>query len=315
MSSLSLVTAAAVDGGVTRVRAFNRFYTRLIGVLHPGLHESPFALTESRVLYELAHRDGPSATELAADLGLDPGYLSRLLAGLGRRGLVERERSGADARRRTLRLTRRGRTAFAGLDIRAQGEVRAMLDRLSPGDRDALLAGMGAIEAALGLGAGAATARQPVFVLRGHEPGDIGWVVQRHGVIYAREQGWDARFEALVARIAADFVDRLDPSRERCWIAERGGERVGSVFLVKRSARVAQLRLLLIEPSARGLGLGHRLVEECTRFARRAGYARIRLWTNGKLAAAVHTYQRAGYRLVSEDPGEHYGDQIWELRL
>ena len=294
---------------IAAVRGFNRFYTRYIGVLHPSLLDSELSLTEVRILYEIAHRDAPTAAELATDLGLDPGYVSRILAGFGRRGLIEKKRADGDGRRHHLRLARAGRTTFGALDKAASAEVAADLARLGEAARGELLDGMRRVQQALG------PVTPASIVLRTHQPGDLGWIVSRHGALYAQEYQFGAPFEALVARIAARFLERNEPQRERCWIAERDGERVGSVMLVSRSARVGQLRLLLVEPAARGTGLGKRLVGECTRFARAAGYKTIRLWTNGMLHAAVGIYRQAGYRKIAEDPSESYGNQTWELRL
>jgi DNA-binding MarR family transcriptional regulator/predicted GNAT family acetyltransferase len=300
---------------VDAVRRFNRFYTRRIGVLQEGLLQSPFSLAEARVLYELAHREAPAAAELGRDLGLDAGYLSRILRGLRRRGLVDRRSSAADGRRRLLGLTRRGRTAFADLDQRSRRQVGAMLDALPAAGPGRLIESMGAIERLLG---GTARPAAP-YVLRPPRPGDMGWVVHRHGVLYAEEYGWDERFEALVAEIVARFVERFDAKRERCWMAEADGEVVGSVFLVKQSRTVARLRLMLVEPRARGMGIGTRLVGECVRFARQAGYRKITLWTNSVLHAARRIYEQAGFRLVREQPHRTFGEnligQTWELVL
>jgi DNA-binding MarR family transcriptional regulator/N-acetylglutamate synthase-like GNAT family acetyltransferase len=300
---------------VAAVRRFNRFYTRQIGVLQEGLLASPFTLTQVRVLYELAHRPGATARDLGRDLGLDAGYLSRLLRGFQDRGLLERARSGSDARESLLRLSGRGRRTFASLDARAEKDVAALLARLSEPDQRRLVGAMGAIEELLG---GTPAPDRP-YLLRTHRPGDMGWVVHRHGVLYAQEYGWDERFEALVAGIVARFVESFDPGRERCWIAERDGAIVGSVFLVKHSRTVGQLRLLLVEPAARGLGIGGRLVDECVRFARQARYRKVMLWTNDTLHAARHLYERAGFRLVKEEPHDDFGEglvgQTWELDL
>ena len=303
--------AARVDA----VRRFNRFYTRQIGVLQEGLLQSPFSLAEARVLYEVAHRDRPAAAELGKDLGLDAGYLSRILRGLRRRGLVDRRPSEADGRRSLLGLTRNGRAAFATLDERSRTEIGALLDPLPPRDQDRLVEAMRAIEELLG-----GAPRPPAsYLLRPHQPGDMGWVVHRHGVLYAQEYGWDETFEGLVAEIVARFVKRLDPRRERCWIAEVDGEAVGSVFLVKQSRTVARLRLMLVEPRARGMGIGKRLVDECIRFARQAGYRKITLWTNSVLLAARRLYTQAGFRLVDEEPYHGFGHDLvgetWELKL
>jgi len=309
------VAQAGLAAPVAAVRRFNRFYTKHIGVLREGYVESPFSLTEVRVLYEIAHQDGPTAAELTRELGLDSGYLSRILRSFEQRELIEKTRSESDARQAHLRLTEAGRTAFAGLDGRADDEIAALVGQVAQDDWRRLTDAMRTIERVL-----AATAEpKRSYLLRTHQPGDIGWVVFRHGVLYAREYGWDERFEALVAQIVAEFVQNFDPRRERCWIAEQDGERVGSVFLVRKSDTVAKLRLLLVEPKARGLGIGHRLVDECIRFARQAHYRQITLWTNGVLHAARRIYEAAGFRLVSEEPhalfGSNEAGQTWELDL
>ena len=300
---------------VEAVRRFNRFYTRQIGVLDEGLLRSPFSLTEARVLYELAHRATSTAAELRRDLGLDPGYLSRILGRLRRGGLVQRKTSPADGRQGLLSLTERGRRAFATLDGRSRAQVAALLGRLSPPRQGQMVEAMSAIERLLG----APAAQKEPYLLRSHQPGDMGWVVHRHGALYANEYGWDETFEALVASIVARFIQRYDPKRERCWIAEKDGQVVGSVFLVKRTKTMAQLRLLLVEPQARGLGLGHRLVDECVRFARQAGYKKMMLWTNGVLHAARRVYEAAGFRLVHQARSHSFGhdqvEQTWELKL
>jgi DNA-binding MarR family transcriptional regulator/N-acetylglutamate synthase-like GNAT family acetyltransferase len=312
-------TAAGLEQRVAAVRSFNRFYTQKIGVLQEGLLNSPFALTEVRVLYELAHwpatGDAPTASRLAADLGLDEGYLSRILRGFERSGLIRRKPSAADGRQHLLSLTRKGRQAFAPLEARSRAEVRTMLGRLPERDQTRLTAAMREIERLLG----APARSQASCVLRAQRPGDIGWIVHRHGALYAQEYGYDQQFEALVAEIAAKFVQHLDAKHERCWVAERDGEILGSVFLVKRSKTVGKLRLLLVEPAARGVGLGTRLVDECVRFARRVGYRKIVLWTQSELAAARQIYERAGFRRVREEPHHSFGRDLiaetWELAL
>jgi DNA-binding MarR family transcriptional regulator/GNAT superfamily N-acetyltransferase len=300
---------------IEALRRFNRFYTRRIGVLREGLVDSPFSLAEARVLYEVAHRVDPTATELAGALALDAGYLSRLLRGLERQGVLARRRSDSDGRRSHLALTPRGRRAFAALDERSAAEVAAMLAAVPAPEHQRLVQ---AVETVQRLLEPAPEPRVP-YLLRPHRPGDIGWVVSRHGALYAQEYGWDERFEAFVANIAAGFIERFDERRERCWIAERDGENVGSVFLVRKSATVAQLRMLIVEPRARGLGIGRRLVDECERFARDCGYRRIVLWTNSVLHAARRIYAGAGYRLVKEEPHRSFGQalvgQYWELVL
>jgi DNA-binding MarR family transcriptional regulator len=268
------------------VRRFNRVFTRRIGVLREGLLHSRYSLTEARILFELAHREDRSASDLSRELGLDPGYLSRTLVRLEGQGLIARARSENDGRRRILSLTSAGKDAFAMLDTRSREEVAEMLGGLSERDQRRLVDAMGIIEGILQRDF---KFSEP-FVLRAHEPGDMGWVVNRHDVLYAREYGWDESFEALVARIVAAFIDGYDPAKERCWIAEIGEERVGCVFIVKESEAVAKLRLLLVESEARGLGLGTRLVEECICFARGRGYEKLTLWTNSVLDAARHIY-------------------------
>jgi DNA-binding MarR family transcriptional regulator/N-acetylglutamate synthase-like GNAT family acetyltransferase len=301
----------SVDG----IRRFNRFYTRRIGVLEEGHLRSPFSLTEVRVLYELAHRAKPAAAELANDLGLDAGYLSRILAGFVKRGFVRKQASAADGRQNLLELTKQGHKAFAPLDTKADKEVSALLASLPETEQKRLVSAMRTIERLLG----GRPEPGASYLLRLHQPGDMGWVVHRHGVLYAQEYGYDERFEALVAEIVAKFIQHLDPKRERCWIAERDGENVGSVFLVKKSQKVAKLRLLLVEPSARGLGIGRRLVEECIHFARRTGYRKITLWTNEGLHAAQHIYEALGFKWMHEEPHNLFGDglvgQTWELAL
>lgn len=301
---------------VAAVRRFNRFYTRRIGILDDGLLDSLFSLTEVRVLFELAHAPQLTATALRDNLDLDAGYLSRLLRRLEQRGLVARTSSEADRRVAYLTLTEKGRQEFQTLDERANDEVRALLRELSVPQQRQLLGALRTIEELLG---DEAPARPEPYVLRPHQPGDMGWVVHRHGVLYAQEYGWDERFEALVAEVVAAFIHRFDPRRERCWIVERDGEIVGSVFLVKKSKTVAQLRLLLVEPSARGLGIGARLVDECIRFGRQCGYRTMTLWTNNVLHTARHIYQRAGFQLVSEKPHDMFGrdlvGQTWERTL
>ncbi len=303
------------DRRVGDIRHFNRFWTRQIGVLREGYLESPFSLTEVRVLYELAHREVTTAGELGKELGLDAGYLSRILRGFEKHGLIHKRPSEADGRRRLLRLTERGREAFAPLDARSRSEIGAMLGGISRAKQERLVGAMRTIEGLLGV------RPEPVvpYLLRPHRPGDMGWVVHRHGVLYAREYGWDERFEALVAQIVADFVNNYDPARERCWIAEMGGEIAGCVFLVRASESVAKLRLLLVEPEARDLGLGTRLVEECIRFARQSGYTTLTLWTNSVLDAARHIYEKHGFELVEEEEHHSFGrdlvGQNWELAL
>jgi DNA-binding MarR family transcriptional regulator/GNAT superfamily N-acetyltransferase len=305
------------DATTEAIRGFNRFYTRQLGLLQEGLLRTPFTLAYARIIYELAHLGQTTATELGAGLGLDPGYLSRVLRDLQGRGLLGRRPSPSDRRQQVLSLTDDGRAAFAELNAASNSEIESLLGRLPGTDQERLIRAMRTIEAVLG----APVERRVPYLLRPHRSGDMGWVVQRHGVLYNREYGWDERFEALVAEIVAQFIQRFEPQRERCWIAEQEGRNVGSVFLVRDREHdgVARLRLLLVEPEARGLGIGGRLVDECTRFARQAHYKKIALWTNSVLSAARHIYEREGYRLVDEQPHESFGHslvgQTFELEL
>jgi DNA-binding MarR family transcriptional regulator/GNAT superfamily N-acetyltransferase len=304
-----------LDHKVDAMRRFNRFYTKQIGVLHEGLLKSHFSLTEGRVLYELAHREKAVATSLSDELNLDSGYLSRILRSFKNRALIAKEMSKEDGRQSLLALTRKGQRAFAVLNSGAREEIQAMLSGLQPVDQNRLIEAMETIQDVLG----ARPDRKTPYILRPHQPGDMGWVVHRHGVLYAQEYGWDSQFEGVVAGIVAKFIRDYDAKRERCWIAEKDGEPVGSVFLVSRSKRIAQLRLLLVEPRARGLGIGARLVSECLRFARQVGYQKVVLWTNAGLHAARHIYERAGFRLVGEEKDHSFGHdqtfQTWELTL
>jgi DNA-binding MarR family transcriptional regulator/N-acetylglutamate synthase-like GNAT family acetyltransferase len=305
-----------LDQRIHAVRRFNRFYTRQIGVLNEGLSGSPFPLTEARVLYELAHVPDPvSASDLGRALDLDPGYLSRILRGFEARGLVRKTRSRSDGRRSHLELTPQGRRAFAPLNARSHEETRKMLDALTPGEQERLAGAMRTIETLLAR----RNASAEPFLLRHHHAGDMGWVVSRHGALYAQEYGWDMRFEALVAQIVARFVEEFDPTRERCWIAEGAGGNVGSVFLVKKSKTTAQLRLLLVEPGARGLGIGERLVTECLRFARDAGYRKVELWTNSVLLTARRIYAKLGFRITHTERHRSFGHDLvgetWEINL
>lgn len=309
-------------------RRFNRFFTHRIGMLGEGLLDSAFSLTEGRVLWELAHLEagaGITATDLGRLLDLDAGYLSRLLKSLKARDLVEATRSPQDGRQLLLQLTPTGRQALAPLEQRSQEQMGALLAPLSDAQQTLLLQAFHSVQGLL-QEPGTAKANNS-FILRAHRPGDMGWVVSRHGALYAREYQWDVRFEAMVARIAADFIEQFDATREACWIAERDGINLGSVCLVQARDEAsnapvegtAQLRLLLVEPAARGLGLGDRLVAECHRFARDAGYRRVRLWTNSQLAAAKHIYGKAGYQLIASEPFEGFGQkqvaETWELDL
>jgi DNA-binding MarR family transcriptional regulator/GNAT superfamily N-acetyltransferase len=300
---------------VAAVRAFTRFYTRQLGVLDQHLLQSPFSLSEARVLYELAQRAETSAKEIGGLLGLDAGYLSRIVQNFDDKGLITRKPLPSDRRQQQLSLTAKGRQAFARLDRSSNGEVAVMLDALDKPARARLVSAMGTIEQILN----PPTTARPAFLLRSHRPGDIGWVISRHGAIYAQDYGWDISFEALVAEIGAQFITSFDPVREHCWIAEVDGEPVGSIGLVKVSNDVAKLRLLLVEKKARGLGVGRALTEQCIRFAREAGYTRLVLWTQSCLTAARDIYRRAGFRLTAEQPNHSFGvdlvSETWELEL
>jgi DNA-binding MarR family transcriptional regulator/GNAT superfamily N-acetyltransferase len=296
------------------LRAFNRFYTPVMGLLGRGLLRTPYSLTEGRVLYELGQAPEADVADLRAALGLDRGHLSRMLARFERAGLVARRRSAGDRRRQVVALTRKGRSAFETLDSRSAAEATALLEGLDESGQRRVIAAMGTIASALGADAAGRT-----VVIRDLRPGDLGWVIQRHGELYAREYGWDASFEALVARIAADFAESHDPACERAWIADVDGVPGGCILCVRRDDETAQLRLLLVEPRARGLGIGARLVAECVEFARSAGYAEIILWTQDCLHAARGIYQRAGFELVREAAHTSFGhelvEQYWSLRL
>jgi DNA-binding MarR family transcriptional regulator/GNAT superfamily N-acetyltransferase len=294
------------------VRRFNRFYTRRIGVLHEHLLDSEFSLTEVRILYELTHRPAITSTELCRELGLNAGYVSRVIAGFEKKGLIVKARSQADARASELQLTEKGRATFAPLNDASRSEVTAMLEQLPESAQQQLIDAMGQIQGLLG-------ELSPNYLLRDPQPGDLGWIVHRHGVLYAQEYGWNAEFEALVAEIVAKYVREFDPRSDRCWIAEKDGRVVGSVFVVRHDDETAKLRLLYVEPSARGLGIGHRLVDECLRFARSAGYRKMVLWTNSVLVDARRIYERAGFHLVEEEAHHSFGKdligQTWTVDL
>jgi len=304
------------DKLVQSVRSFNRFYTKQIGVLQPGWLGSQFSLPETRVLYELAHHDLPTATEIGKELGLDAGYLSRMLRSLEQHGLVRRTRSNDDGRRAHLSLTPKGRTVFGRLDQQTQEDVAARLQKLSPGDQRRLVTAMRVVEEVLSAKSTGPTS----YVLRPPHSGDLGWIVHRQGVLYAEEWRYNEEFEALCAEIVAEFVKHLRPSKERCWIAEQDGEIVGSVFLVRQSNTIAKLRLLYVEPAARGMGIGGRLIDECVRFAKQAGYRKITLWTQSELLAARRLYQRAGFNVTAKKPHDSFGRtglvaETWDLDL
>jgi DNA-binding MarR family transcriptional regulator/GNAT superfamily N-acetyltransferase len=302
-------------GHVDAVRRFNRFYTRRIGALGEGHLETPFSLTEARVVYELAQRETATATELGQELGLDAGYLSRILRGFQERGLIDRRPSDTDARQSRLSLTDAGRASFAQLDAAARRDVGTMLDALPGLEQDRLVRAMGTVERVLG----AAPEPAEPFILRSPRAGDLGWVVQIHGELYDREFGWDVRFEGLIADVIGGYVRNFDPARERCWIAERNGGNVGCVFVMRGSDDVAKLRLLIVDPGARGLGIGGRLVDECIRFSREAGYRTLSLWTNSVLLSARRIYEAKGFRLMHTEVHNSFGPDLtaetWELAL
>jgi DNA-binding MarR family transcriptional regulator/GNAT superfamily N-acetyltransferase len=302
------------DNATAAIRDFNRFYTRQIGLLDQSFLGSPFTLTEVRVLYELAHRDSPTATEIARELSLDAGYLSRLLKKLERQGHLVRGRDAEDARQRPVRLTKSGRRVFDGLD-RASGEqIATMIAALTPGQVSELVGSMQTVWRCL-----QSDAPEIAYTLRPLRVGDIGWIIHRQGLLYAKEYGWDVTYEGLVAEILGNFVRQLDPTAENAWVAERNGAIVGSVFLVRESAMIAKLRLLYVEPGARGLGIGRHLVNACVTFAREKGYRTMRLWTNDVLVSARRIYQAAGFHLVEEERHHSFGKdlvgQTWELTL
>jgi DNA-binding MarR family transcriptional regulator/GNAT superfamily N-acetyltransferase len=304
---------------IAAVRGFNRFYTRQIGVLRKTFLDSPYSLGEARVLYEIASGRSPTASDIGRALDLDAGYLSRVLRNFERRELIERKAAPNDARQSHLRLSTRGRKAYAPLEQRSQRSVGAMLGKLTAEEQARLLAAMNTIETLLGGTPAAKPPPQRRYMLRAPRPGDFGWVVKRHAELYAAEYQWTEPFEGLCAQIVADFANKTDQSGERCWIAEMDGENVGCVFLARDSATVARLRLLLVDPKARGLGLGARLVDECVRYARSAGYKTITLWTHAVLTAARHIYQKAGFTLTRSEPRQSWGQPVvsehWDLEL
>jgi len=308
------MSSQQLEERIAAVRRFSRFYTRQLGLLQESLVHTRFSLTEARVLYELAHRETMTASELASDLDLDHGYLSRILRRFGDEGLLKKVRAANDGRQSVISITAKGRKAFAPLNKNSHDQVAAMLERLQPAEQQRVTGAMASIEALLG----EAPSSAPI-ILRPHEPGDMGWVTSANAALYAKEYGWDLTYEALVARITADFIDNFNPKRERCWIAELDGERVGSVFVMRKTDEIAKLRLLILDPKARGLGLGRRLVEECLRFAKSAGYSSMTLWTQSILIAARAIYAQAGFKLVAEEPHHSFGvdliGETWERDL
>jgi len=307
------MTQPALEARIAAVRRFTRFYTRQIGVLQESLLDTAFSLTEGRVLYELAHRDAVTASALAADLDLDHGYLSRILRRFDAAGLIAKKRAKDDGRQTLITITAKGRKAFAPLNKGSHDQVAEMLGKLSAVDQARMIGAMAQVESLLG------EASESPIVLRPHQPGDMGWVTSANGTLYAQEYGWDMTYEALVARITADFIDNFNAKRERCWIAEIDGERVGSVFVVRKTDEIAKLRLLIIDPKARGRGLGKRLVDECLRFAKAAGYSSMTLWTQSNLLAARGIYAKAGFEKVAEEPHHSFGvdliGETWDRAL
>jgi DNA-binding MarR family transcriptional regulator/GNAT superfamily N-acetyltransferase len=318
INAMTIATAENADARIAAVRRFNRYYTRQIGVLRKTFLDSPYSLGEARVLYEIASRASPTASDIARSLDLDPGYLSRVLRNFERRGLIRKRTSPNDGRQSHLTLTPRGKKSFMPLDARSQSDTAAMLGKLAPADRARLIAAMATIETLLGEQS-QEPAPQRRYILRPPRPGDFGWIVKRHAELYAQEYRWREPFEGLCAQIVADFANKYDASRERCWIAEIDGENVGTVMLVNDGAEVARVRLLLVEPEARGLGIGARLIDEAVRFARRAGYRKITLWTHSVLAAARHIYQKAGFKLMRSEEHRSWSQPVvsehWDLEL
>ena len=310
--------APDLEARIAAVRRFSRFYTRQLGLLRESLVHTPFSLTEARVLYELANRDSVTASELAADLDLDHGYLSRILRRFAEDGLLAKKRAANDARQSVITITAKGRKAFAPLNKGSHDQVAAMLAKLSPAAQQRIVGAMNTVESLLG-GSSQSSPQIPAIILRSHQPGDMGWVASAHGALYAAEYGWDITFEALVAKITAEFIANFDARRERCWIAELNGERVGSVFVVRKNDQVAKLRLLIVDPRARGLKLGTKLVAECLRFAKATGYSSMTLWTQRNLSAARSIYQRAGFTPTAQEPHHSFGvdliGETWERAL
>jgi DNA-binding MarR family transcriptional regulator/N-acetylglutamate synthase-like GNAT family acetyltransferase len=309
------MTQSRLEQGVAEVRGFNRFYTKRIGLLNQGLLKTRYSLTQARIIFELAHEEKIVSADLVRELDIDPSYLSRILSAFEKDGLVEKVRSERDSRQRILSLTSKGMTSFRELNERASEEIREMLMPLSDEDQHRFVNAINAIQNLLEYDQNAVSS----YLLRPYGAGDIGWITHRHGVLYAEEYGWDETFEALVADILVKFIDSSDPKRERIWIAEQDGKRVGSVVLVDAGDQVSQLRLLLVEPKARGKGIGRRLIQECIDFSKSKGYKKIRLWTQNNLDAARHLYRKAGFVCVSEKPHRSFGhdlvEEFWELNL
>ncbi len=301
---------------IEAVRRFNRHYTKRIGLLNQGLLKSQLPLTHVRILFELAHLEQPTAKDLIKELDIEAGYLSRILSAFEKDGLLQRLPSASDNRQRLLKLTSKGKKTFSVLNARANREIEALLQSLSPEEQNRLLSAMQTLENILGPHRSATPAP---YLLRPHVPGDIGWIIHRHGVLYSEEYGFDETFEALVADILARFIQHHDTKRERLWMAEQDGERIGSVMIVDAGEKVAQLRLLLVEPKARGKGIGKRLIDECIGFSKRNGYQKVKLWTQSILAEARHLYARAGFHVVEQKSNKSFGQdltsEVWELPL
>jgi len=308
-------TSLHLDERIAAFRGFNRFYTQKIGALENGYLQSPFSLAEARVLYEVAQRGETTASELSASLGLDMGYLSRMLSKLQEEEFIKRAPAEQDGRQRLIQVTSKGREAVQALDSRSHDQVGALLAELTAPQQANVLQAMSQIRRTLG---DSPTSNEP-YLIRTHRTGDLSWIAYRHAVLYSQEYGWNQGFEALILEITANFLKNYDPKAERCWVAERSGEILGCVMLVKQTKRVAKLRLLLVEPSARGLGIGKRLVEECIHFARETGYEKMVLWTHSNLTAARGIYQKAGFQLVGTDSHEDFGlpvtAETWEMAL
>jgi DNA-binding MarR family transcriptional regulator/GNAT superfamily N-acetyltransferase len=312
---MTIKTVDNLETRIAAVRRFSRFYTRELGLLRESLLDVGFSLSESRVLYELAHREKVTASELAAELDLDHGYLSRILRRFGEAGLLKKVRAPNDARQSLISITAKGRKAFAPLNKGSHDQVAAMLSNLSTEEQARVITAMATVESLLGHH----PTRPDPILLRPHRPGDMGWVTSAHGAIYANEYGWDITFEAMVAKIVAEFIENFDAKRECCWIAEMDGTPVGSSFVVNKGDGVAKLRLVIVDPKARGLGVGKRLVDECMRFAKGAGYKSMTLWTHDNLTAARSIYQRAGFKLVGSEANHSFGvdlvSETWEREL
>jgi DNA-binding MarR family transcriptional regulator/GNAT superfamily N-acetyltransferase len=309
------MNASPLERRIAAVRRFNRFYTQKIGVLSEVYLNTPYSLTECRVLYALAHRDGATASWLGRDLDLDAGYLSRILRDFERQALIVRSTSPQDGRQTLISLTPAGREAFEPLNRASHGEIGNLLAPLAEADQERVVGAMRLIGGLLG----GEPEKAPAFIVRPHRPGDMGWVTQRHGALYSEEYGLNHKMEAYVAEVVAKFLREFEPLREHCWIAEQDGTRVGSVFIVKESDTVARLRLLIVEPRARGLGVGRRLVEECVRFSRQAGYGEVTLWTHSILTAARRIYASVGFAIVETETHDEFGPELvgetWNLRL